>query len=142
MVRRFGPNSPITPAGGGGRSPAPYSSFSVQLPSSPSLSVLLPRPGSPSDENRIQLAAPDCARKDYETVAHNELHRLRRHRGCAKKDSEAVLQPRLSAMDVLDRRRARDTQDELPGAAATRKRVDENPLAIALAKEVAKARPQ
>ena len=66
----------------------------------------------------------DCNRKDYDTSAHDEFHHLRRHRGFAKKDSEAVLGRRLSALGASDRKRGHDTQDELPDNAGKRNRVD------------------
>ena len=50
-----------------------------------------------------------------------------------------MLTPRLSAMAALNRQRARDTQDELPGVAGDCIRVDELHLASVSDKEAAKA---
>ena len=41
-------------------------------------------------------------------LTYDELHQLRRRRGYARKNSKAVLKMRLSPMDTMDRKRARD----------------------------------
>ena len=112
--------------------------FSGQLPSSPSLSVELPLPGSSFDLNCTQLEASECAWKEYGTSMYDASQMLRRRRGYARKGPNAV----LPATDALESTRKRGTQEELPDAAGTRKRVDKIHFPPVLGKEVVGGRAE
>ena len=60
------------------------------------------------------MDGPNCSLNDYDTLAYDELRRLRRPRGFAKK---AVLKTRLST-------NARETQEEMTDASGKRNRVN------------------
>ena len=67
---------------------------------------------------------------------------MRRRDGFAKKDSQALLETRLSAMDAWDCKRARGIQDESPEAAVERNMFDEPRRPLAWVKEVVKEHAQ
>ena len=65
---------------------------------------------NPSANNT--LAEYDSLGREYDTLAYDKLHQLRRTRGYAKQDSEATLKTQSSTMDTLERKRARDSPVE------------------------------
>ena len=114
--------------------PGPQLNPLHRLPPSPSAQVL--PPGTLLDKNRTRQEAPDCTQKGYDTLAYDEVRQLRRRRRFARKNSEAASETHSSAMDGLDRSRARDSRDELPDVAGKRNRVDELRRAVASGGEV------
>ena len=66
-------------------------SLPLPMPSSPSLSVQLPREGRSLDKNYLSMDEHLHCTQDYGTLTYDELNQLRRGRGCAKEDSQAVI---------------------------------------------------
>ena len=66
------------------RGPSPC--LSVQSPPSPSLSIRRPPADRFSDEHCVVLDEAQCSSQDTDTRARDQVHRLCRSRGCAKKD--------------------------------------------------------
>ena len=136
--------------GGGSQVFSP--SLSVQVPTPPPLSVLPPPPlslllrlpsqGSSFDKHCTQMDAPGGAEGDYDALAHDKSHRLRRQRGYVRKGSRAALKTRPRATDVTDRKPARGTADEPPEARQKRSRVGALRVASVLNKEAVKTQAQ
>ena len=99
-------------------------SLLAPLLSSPSVSFQLPQPASSFDINCTRSESPDRTWEEYDTSTYEELHQLRRRRGLAEDASKAVLKTRLSAMDALYCKRARDAQDVSADSAGDRDRVE------------------
>ena len=129
-------------AGGNQREAAPSHSSSARLPPAPPLSVQLPFSGPSLDRISRRLNEPNFTPKDYDTLMRNELHQLRRRRGCAKKGSKSALTKSRSGMDKLDRNRARETQVESGKVAGKRNRVGEHHLSLATDRKVARRQAQ
>ena len=101
---------------------------SVPVPASPSLSVLVASPPSPSvqlppansscGKSRTQLPAPAGTHGDCDHLIHDELHDRCQPRGFAGTDSKAVLRTRLATMDAVERKRNRNVADAM-GASET-----------------------
>ena len=93
---------------------------SLPLPSTPSITVHLPQQGRPLDENCLGMNGRLHRTQDYGTLTYDKLHQLRRSRGCAKKDTKAVIKTRLPPMCALERHRARGAQRNGSGGAGQR----------------------
>ena len=81
----------------------------MPFPSSPFLSVRLLLLGLIPDKNCVAKVAPKDTKKIYENLEYDELRPLCSQRGYVRKDSKAAVETRLNAMDVMGRKRARDT---------------------------------
>ena len=86
--------------------PVPASpSLSIQVPSSPPSSLQLPLANSSFSANRAQSPPTVDTTGDNGYLTHDKLHDRCRGRGCAKKDSKAVLNSSLATMDAVERKR-------------------------------------
>ena len=98
---------------------------SVQLPSSPYLSVQLLTPAPSFDEHCTPFQAPVADLGRYGHLAYGQIRVERRQRGYSRKASEAVSRTRLAAMDADGgKRRLSDVNDvdTLMSALAQRER--------------------
>ena len=83
------------------------------------------------------MRAPKGARGDFDQPTYGEPHQSRQKRGYSLKDSEAALSTRVTRMDAMDRKRARDVVDAMdtsetsPKVRGDRCRVDDLHLAFA-----------
>ena len=98
--------------------------------------------GPPFDGDCTATNGPDCSLKEYDTLTRDELHRWRRRRGYAEKDSKSLLKTRPPTMDALDPKQERETLDGAPKVAGKRNRVEELKRPFVKDKQVAKHHAQ
>ena len=101
-------SSPPSPAAAPALSSSP---FSVQVPASLPFAIEAP-PGNPSfDKKCTRFPVLVYARAAFYHLTHDELHDLRRRRGCGRKGSQAGPTARLYTLHAAGRQLKRDMAD-------------------------------